>query len=119
MEKREIWSARVQQWRASGVSMNEFSRGKEYTASNLSYWARQLASESSPPPKSVRLARVVRSPRDASAAPKAEITRHAAEPRSLVIECGLLRVHVPDAADGVRLETILVAVARAAKAGSP
>lgn len=113
-----MWSERVQAWRASGVSMNKFCRDKEYTASNLSYWGRRLASES-PAPKTVRLARVVRSRSDASQAATAlESPRPAAELRALVIESGGLRVHVPDAADRARLEAVMVAVVRAVNAGA-
>ncbi len=113
-----MWSERVHAWRASGVSMNEFCRGKEYSASNLSYWGRRLASES-PAPKSVRLARVVRSRAEASqGATVSKSPSSGAEPRTLLVEAGGLRVHVPEAGDGARLEAVLFAVVRAVKAGA-
>jgi transposase len=118
MEKRALWSERVHAWRASGVSMNEFCRGKEYSASNLSYWGRRLASHS-PALKSVRLARVLRSRPEASQGAATSKNPHcAAEPRPLLVEAGGLRVHVPGQEDGARLEALLVAVVRAVKAGA-
>lgn len=109
----------MQEWRASGVSMSEFSRSKEYAASNLSYWARRLASESTAP-KSVRMARVVRSRPEASPpAPTVKGLHHPApETRGLVVESGALRVRVPDTLDVARLEAVLLAVTRAVKAGA-
>jgi hypothetical protein len=118
MEKQQMRSARVQEWRVSGVSMSEFSRTKEYTASNLSYWVKQLASASTQPAKSVRLARVVRSRPDAAAPqPRGVVSRAATDPGSLVFESGALRVQMPSVGDGARLEAVLLAVVRAAKAG--
>lgn len=115
MEKREIWSARVREWRASGMSMTAFCRGKEFSTSNLSYWARQ--SDSGPVRRSqpVRLARVVRTQHAVEVKPASATV--VSDERWLVIECGELRVQVPDALECGRLETVLVAVRRAAKAG--
>jgi hypothetical protein len=118
MDKRELWKARVKDWRASGQSMSEFSRGKEFTAAGLSYWVRRLASEAAPPAKSLRLARVVRThggTRSEPAPPDASRTGSAAS--WLVVEAGALRVHVSELLDGARLEAVLNAVVRAAKAG--
>lgn len=96
-----MWSTRVQEWRVSGVSMSEFSRTKEYTASNLSYWVRRLASAPAQSAKSVRLARVVRSRPDAAAPqPRGEVSHAPMEPCWLVIESGALRVQMPSSGDG-------------------
>jgi hypothetical protein len=118
MEKRELWSARVRDWRASGKSMAEFSRGKEFTAAGLSYWARRLASDAAPSAKSPRLARVVRAHRSGCAEPTSAATSRTGSAASwLVIEAGALRVHISELLDSARLETVLIAVGRAAKAG--
>lgn len=119
MEKRELWKSRVKDWRASGQSMSEFSRGKEFTAAGLSYWVRRLASEAAPPSKPLRLARVVRAHRSARSEPSSPATSHAGSAAAwLVVEAGALRVHVSELLDGARLEAVLIAVGRAAKAGA-
>lgn len=97
--------------------MSEYSRGKDFTAAALSYWSRRLASESAPPAKAVRLARVVRAQRERGTqqnpvdGPQAESSS-----RCLVIEAGLFRIHVPELLECAGLEMVLAAVGRAAKA---
>jgi hypothetical protein len=118
MEKQELWGARVRDWRASGKSMSEFSRGKDFTAAGLSYWVRQLGSEAAPPAKSLRLARVVRAHVGRHSEPALpDASRTSSASRGLVVEAGALRVHVSEMLDGARLEAVLIAVGRAAKAG--
>lgn len=118
MKKRELWSARVREWRASGKSMSEFSRGKEFTAAGLSYWVTKLASEAVPSAKSLRLARVVRRDGSAPAEPASpDTSRTGSAAPWLVIEAGALRVQVSERLDGGRLEAVLIAVGRAAKVG--
>lgn len=91
MEKAEISSVRVREWHASGSSMSEFSRGKEFTAAGLSYWVRRLSAESTPAPKSVKLARVVRKDVAArTARTSVDAGRVPAAPLRLVIEAGAL-----------------------------
>jgi hypothetical protein len=118
MEKRELWKARVKDWRASGQPMSEFSRGKEFTAAGLSYWVRRLASEAGPSAKPLRLARVVRTHggTHSEAAPP-DASRTSLGAGGLVIEAGALRIHMTELLDGARLEAVLIAVGRAAKAG--
>jgi hypothetical protein len=118
MEKRELWSARVRDWRASGKSMSEFSRGEEFTAAGLSYWVRRLASEAAPSAKSLRLARVVCTHGGTRSEPASSDTpRTGSAACWLVVEAGALRVHVSELLDSARLEAVLIAVGRAAKAG--
>lgn len=118
MEKRELWSTRVKEWRVSGQSMSQFSRDKEFTAAGLSYWVRRLASEIPSSSKSLRLARVVRSNVTARSAPASpDTSRSGSGTRWLVVEAGALRVHVSELLDSARLEAVLIAVGRAAKAG--
>jgi hypothetical protein len=118
MEKRELWGARVRDWRASGKSMSEFSRGKEFTVAGLGYWVKRLASDAAPSAKSLRLARVVRTQRSARAEPASpDRSRTVSAAPWLVIEAGALRVHVTELLDGERLEAVLIAVGRAAKVG--
>ena len=98
--------------------MSEYCRGKEFTAAALSYWARRLAAESAPSAKPVRLARVVRAERGTGTqAHLADASGASSAVQCLVIEAGALRVHVPELFESTRLEAVLVAVGRAAKAG--
>lgn len=41
-ETEERWAERVAAWRASGLSSEEFSRGREFTAGGLRHWAYRL-----------------------------------------------------------------------------
>jgi hypothetical protein len=119
MEKRELWGVRVRDWRASGKSMSEFSRGKEFTVAGLSYWVKRFASDAAPSAKSLRLVRVVRTQRRSARAEPAlpDTPRTVTAGPWLVIEAGDLRVHVTERLDGGRLEAVLIAVGRAAKVG--
>ena len=64
----EIWSQRVEAWRASGERAESFSRRDGYAASTLRWWASKLKRDlgappiAAPPaePPEVRIARVVR-----------------------------------------------------------
>jgi hypothetical protein len=52
------WSERVQAWRASGKTAEEYASAFEFQASTLRYWASRLKTESAEKP--VVMARVVR-----------------------------------------------------------
>jgi hypothetical protein len=52
------WSERVQAWRASGKTAEEYASAFEFQASTLRYWASRLKTESAGKP--VVMARVVR-----------------------------------------------------------
>jgi hypothetical protein len=57
----EVWTQRVDAWRASGERAESFSRHEGYAASTLRWWASKLKRElAAPAPPEVRLARVVR-----------------------------------------------------------
>lgn len=97
--------------------MSQYSRDKDFTAAGLSYWVRRLAAEAARPARSLRLARVVRTHSKASPGPASRDTSRAGSATGeLVIEAGALRVHVSQLLDGARLEAVLIAVGRAAKA---
>ena len=120
MEKRDVWSARVREWRTSGKSLSEFCRGREFSAQGLGYWVKRVeASEpSAPGTKSVRLARVVRTRDGAPVEQTSPVTGlRSAATQCLVIEAGALRLHVPESVECTRLEAVLIAVGRATKAG--
>jgi hypothetical protein len=64
MSKAAEWSARVAEWRASGLTSKEFCKEREYSASHLLYWSSKLRSKNGDarqrPGRDVALARVVR-----------------------------------------------------------
>ncbi len=114
MDKQEIWDARVRSWQASGKSLSEFSRDREFTASGLSYWVRRLGAREPAPrsAKSVRLARVVRTERT----DLPSVASAPAPTACLVVEAGPLRVQVPGDIEVVRLQAVLMAIGCASKA---
>ena len=115
MEKREVWQERVREWRASGQGPADYCRGKGFTRSALGYWVKKLG-EAEPvrSAKTHRIARVVRS-RGRSDAPRraADAESGASANALFVIEAGSVKVHVPSTLDVERLESVLIAVARA------
>lgn len=119
MEKREVWQERVREWRASGQGPADYCRGKGFTRSALGYWVKKLG-EAEPvrSTKTPRIARVVRS-RGRSEAPRRApgADSGASETASIVIETGSVKVHVPSTLDVERLESVLIALARAATKG--
>lgn len=64
----EVWSQRVEAWRASGERAEAFSRHEGYAASTLRWWSSKLKRELAAPADAraravtpeVRLARVIR-----------------------------------------------------------
>jgi hypothetical protein len=67
MADREMWAARVAEWKASGLSSPEFCAGKEFTAGGLRHCAYRLEGGDPPRKPRVRLARVVRTRAGANA----------------------------------------------------
>lgn len=124
MDKHEVWKARVEAWRASGLGPAEFCRDKEFTSSNLRYWIKQLGRLETPvtTAKAVRLARVVRAPareaRGAQGAPGVLPASPTLPHEHFVVEVGSMRAHVPAGLDAGRLEAVLVALGRASKVGA-
>lgn len=118
MTREQIWAERVRAWRASGKSMSDFSRGKEFTASGLAYWIKRLGSPADPKPESepkprVRMARVVR-----SSEPKPEATtvvkvgREPAWDGSVVVEVLAMRAVVPAGLVGAQLDAVVASLTR-------
>jgi hypothetical protein len=78
MSKAAEWSARVAEWRASGLTSKEFCKEREYSASHLLYWSSTLRRKGGDvrhrPGRDVALARVVRrDQRESAATPGASI----------------------------------------------
>ena len=72
----EVWTHRVDAWRASGERAEAFSRHEGYAASTLRWWASKLKRDlAAPAPaptamREVRLARVIRTEPPAAPAPQ-------------------------------------------------
>jgi hypothetical protein len=58
------WAQRVREWRASGQSASEFSRGRGFEASTLRFWASRLkrSTATATAPEQTRLLRVTAAP---------------------------------------------------------
>jgi hypothetical protein len=95
------WSARVEEWRASGKTAPEFAQGQGFESSTLRYWASRLKhlppSLSKPVPR-VRMVRVRWTPPAVVAAP-------------LVVGIGAARVEVRSGFDRVLLRQLVEALA--------
>lgn len=107
MAGREVWSKRVAEWRASGLTAAEFAVGRGFAGATLKWWSSELGAEAQrtdASPRSrgpvVRLAQVVRVPP----------ARAASAPTAIVVELGGARVLVPTGADAATLTTVLAAV---------
>lgn len=69
MADREMWAARVAEWKASGLSSPAFCAGKDFTAGGLRHWAYRLEHGAPRRKPRVRLARVVRTRTGTKAGP--------------------------------------------------
>lgn len=85
-----IWSERVREWRAGGLSATAFCKGKGFAASTLRYWASRLATTA--PPQLVRLV-----PKPSPPAP-------------LVVEVGHARIAVSSGFDPALLAAVVGAL---------
>lgn len=100
MADESLWSKRVEEWEASGLTSAEFIEGQPFSASALRYWRKRLektaaAAKSS---RAIRVAKVVRA--DTTSAPRAEAA-------PVVIEATGLRILVPPSADRESLRLVL------------
>jgi hypothetical protein len=102
MTKATEWAARLEAWRASGKSANEFCADHGYSAKNLVWWSSHFRRKSSPAAKRQRvmLARVVRKPREVRPASAAAV----------VVQIGDARVEVPAGADRAVLMLVFEAL---------
>lgn len=106
MTDRKTWEQRVGAWRASGQSAQKFAEGRDYTVHMLRYWARRMdeeAAASSEP--SIRLARIVRAPREV--APQSIEAAQQPTGVALVLEVGGARVQVPVGFERATLRAVL------------
>nr|WP_240358745.1 hypothetical protein [Myxococcus vastator] len=74
MANAELWKKRVEEWRTSGLSAEEYCRGKEFTPSPLYRWSSRLAKAGrGEAAAGVPLVRLVSSPARVEGAPGAAL----------------------------------------------
>jgi hypothetical protein len=103
MTDRKTWEQRVAGWRASGQSAREFAEGRDYTVHMLRYWAQRIEKEAAKV-EPVRLARVVRVPREVALV-AGSATAVAGAP--LVLEVGGARMQIGAGFDRSTLRAVL------------
>lgn len=104
MSKRAEWSARVAEWRASGLTSKRFCEGREYSAQNLLYWSsilRRKGGAQRRAGRDVALARVVRREHGEPALDAAV---------AIVVRTGTASVEVRPGVDPATLAVVLSAV---------
>ena len=96
MTRAPEWAARLEAWRASGKSADEFCAEHGYSAKNLVWWSSYLRRKVAATPKGrrVKFARVVRK-------------RVAAPAPAIVVQIGGARVEVVAGADRGALAMVL------------
>ena len=97
MTKAAEWAARLEAWKASGKSANEFCAEHGYSAKNLVWWSSHFRRKASPAAKRQRvvLARVVRKPREVRPTPAV-----------VVVQIGDARIEVAAGADRAALTLV-------------
>jgi transposase len=93
-----LWRGRVEAWRESGVTAEEFTKGREYAAATLRWWSSRLGR--APATRFVRLV------------PKASVPAPA---RELVVEIGGARIVVGPGFDAALLADVVRALAGGAR----
>ncbi len=93
------WSARVREWRDSGLTLAQFCEGREFTPNGLRYWVSRFRKGNAG--GDVRLARIVKAADPAEESP-------------VVIEAGPVRIGVRRGFDPEVLRTILALVSEPA-----
>jgi len=131
------WTERIEGWRESGLTSEQFSEGREFSADGLRHWAYKLGKTKRRRPRGevpeLRIVRVVRAKEEAAAraarpkvrmvaaavtAPAAAATARATVPApvanapshvdaSLGIEVGGVRIVVPPTFDRATLAAVL------------
>ncbi len=127
MSNQALWAERVAAWQASGVSSYAFAEGRGFTAGGLRYWASRLRREAAEarPPRSVRLARVLRSAGSGStASAAASLPTEASQADEVVVESpvvvelGGTHVAVRRGFDRATLAAVLEVVTAVARGGA-
>ena len=102
MSKETDWSARVDAWRSSGLSAQEFCKQRGYSATTLYWWSSQLkrAGARAEHGQRMPLARVVR-----------PTEKRSTKPAPIIVQVGHARVEVTADVDRSTLSLVLKALA--------
>lgn len=100
------WTRRVEAWRASGLTAEEFSHGRGFAASTLRWWSSRLRRGSAGRPQ-IALARVVACP-----------DRERSGTGAIVIEVAGARVLVANGVESEDLVVVLDALEARARGGA-
>jgi hypothetical protein len=111
MTDAKTWEERLKDWRASGLSAEEYSRGKGFSAGTLYRWSSRVrapggAGEAAPREASVGLVRVER----ARARAEAERAYGGGGTGAVLVEVEGARVVVPSGADAATVAVVLRAL---------
>ena len=102
-----LWQERITEWKASGLTADQFCQDKEFTTSALRQWVYRFKREAQAAPKTpeptVRVARVVRATTTRVGSTRKGVP--ASEP--LVIEIGGARICVRPGFDRATLATVI------------
>lgn len=107
-QTREKWAERIREWRASGLSAEEFTAGKDYEASSLRWAVSQLQDRPKPSPSTTGSVAKVPRRRPAEKPSATPIPappflpvrmRPSAMPADVVVEVGVARIRVSRGAD--------------------
>src|SRR5215831_9785026 len=102
-----LWQERIAEWKASGLSAEQFCQDKEFTTSALRQWVYRFKREAEAAPKTpestVRVARVVRE----TMAPVAPTRTAVPASEPLVVEIGGARISVRPGFDRATLGTVI------------
>lgn len=117
MADMKTWEERLKDWRASGLSAEEYCRGKGFSAGTLYRWSSRVrplggAAEATPGEASVGLVRVVRARAHAEVASPT----NGGGTVAVLVEVEGARVVVPSGADAATVAVVLSAL-RAAGPG--
>jgi len=95
MADRTEWSKRVAAWRRSGLSTEEFCRGRGYPASTLRWYSSQLRASAEPEPRTAMI----------------EVVRDTTSARGhVLVELEGALVHVPWGVDAATLAVVFDAL---------
>jgi transposase len=117
MTDMKTWEERLKEWRGSGLSAEEYCRGKGFSAGTLYRWSSRVrplrgAEEAATREASVGLVRVVRAPARA----EVESAPRGGDTGAVLVEVEGARVVVPPGADEATVAVVLRAL-RAAGTG--
>jgi len=104
-----LWAARVDEWRASGLTSEQYCAGKPFTAGGLRNWAYKLGKvkKRAKRPSTIRLARVLRGSSPSAERPKPTASPYPPGNAALFLECARVRMAILPGFDRNTLAVVL------------